>query len=80
MSLLRNGRVIRFHIKELIAEKEFNEGRRITLDEISEATGIHRTTLSLMSNRKGYSARTDSIEKLCEFFDVSVDRVISYVK
>lgn len=71
--------MIRFHIKELIAEKEFSEGRRITLDEISEATGIHRTTLSLMSNRKGYSARTESIDKLCKFFGVPVDKVISFI-
>ena len=30
-------------LKQLIADLEYSEGRRITLDEISSATGIHRT-------------------------------------
>lgn len=30
--------MIRFRLKELIAEKEFQEGRRITLEEIAKAT------------------------------------------
>lgn len=71
--------MIRFHIKELVADKEFVEGRRIPLDEVAGATGIHRTTLSLMINRKGYSARTDSIDKLCRYFDVPVEKVISFI-
>ena len=71
--------MIRFHLKELIAEKEFVDGRRITMEEIADATGIHRTTLSLINNRKGYSARTDSVDKLCAYFKVPIEKVITYV-
>jgi len=43
--------MIRFKLKELIAEKQFQDGRRITLDEVVSATGIHRTTLSKVANQ-----------------------------
>lgn len=45
--------MIRFRLKELIAEKEFQEGRNITLEEVAREAGVHRTTLSRISNIKG---------------------------
>ena len=38
--------MIRFRLKELIAEKEFREQRKITLIEVAEKTGVNRTSLS----------------------------------
>lgn len=64
--------MIRFRISELIAEKQFKEGRRITLLEVAEATGINRMTLSRMINHKGYSTVTDNLDKLCDYFGCSV--------
>tara|TARA_B110000438_G_scaffold238158_1_gene235842 strand:- start:412 stop:654 length:243 start_codon:yes stop_codon:yes gene_type:complete len=72
--------MIRFKLKELISEKSFQEGRRVTLEEVSQHTGIHRTTLSRISNVKGYNVTTDVIDKLCEFFDVQVSDVAVYIK
>lgn len=43
--------MIRFKLKELLAEKAFKDKRRITLSEVSNATGIHRTTLSKIANQ-----------------------------
>lgn len=71
--------MIRFHIKELIADKEFNENRRVTMEEISEKTGIHRTTLSKIANIKGYNATTDVINQLCAFFGVNIDKIATYI-
>lgn len=71
--------MIRFRLKELIAEKEFREGRRITYDEIAGATGIHRTTLSKIANQKGYNTTTDVLDKLCGYFGVGVDQVAQFV-
>ena len=71
--------MLRFRLKELIADKEFTENRRVTLDEISEATGFHRTTLSKVANQRGYNASADTIDKLCAFFDVQVSDVVVYV-
>ena len=56
--------MIRFRLKEVIADKEFELGRRITLSEIAAATGIHRTTLSKIANQRGYNTTTDNIDKL----------------
>jgi putative transcriptional regulator len=72
--------MIRFKLKELLAEKSFQEGRRVTLEEVSKETDIHRTTLSRISNVKGYNASTDVLDKLCEFFDVQVSDVAVYIK
>jgi putative transcriptional regulator len=72
--------MIRFRLKELMAEKEFQEGRRITLEEISKATGVHRTTLSKVSNQKGYNTTTEVLDKLCEFFDVELGILAERIK
>ena len=71
--------MIRFRLSELIADAQFRSGRRVTLLEISEATGINRMTLSRMTNVRGYSTSTDTIEKLCRFFKCDVGAVAQYV-
>ena len=71
--------MIRFLLKERIAEKEFQSKRRITVEEVSKETGISRHTLSRMMNTFGYVAKTDAIEKLCIYFDVPILKIIEYV-
>ena len=72
--------MIRFKLKELIAEKSFNEDQRITIEEVSKATGIHRTTLSKLANKKGYNASTDVLDKLCAYFKCEVSDVAVFIK
>ena len=72
--------MIRFHLKKLIADKEFAEKRRVTIAEISEATGINRMTLSKLINHPGHSTVTDNLDKLCKYFDCPVEELIAYVK
>ncbi len=71
--------MIRYRLKERIADLEFARGERVTLNEISEATGIHRTTLSKISARRGYNTTTDVIDRLCWFFNCRVEDLIEYV-
>jgi len=71
--------MIRFHIQNLLTEKQFKEGRRITINELSEATGINRVTLSKMINTRGYSTVTDNLDKLCTFFDCKIQDMVEYV-
>lgn len=71
--------MIRFRIQELLAEKHFKEGRRITLLELSQATGINRVTLSKMVNQRGYSTVTDNLDRLCRYFDCKIDQLAEYV-
>ena len=72
--------MLRFRLSELIAEKQFSEGRRVTINEVSEVTGINRMTLSRMMNRKGYSTVTDNLDKLCDFFDCPISDLVVHVK
>lgn len=72
--------MIRFKIKELIAEKEFKERRKITLQEVADSAGVNRTALSKMMNPSyQYSTTTKAIDSLCAYFDCNVEDVIVYV-
>ena len=71
--------MLRFKIKEMIAQKEFEEGRRITIAEVAKGAGIHRVTLSKLINRRGFSTGTDHIDKLCAYFDCRVEDLVEYV-
>ncbi len=71
--------MIRFYLQKMISEKQYREDRRITMAEITEATGINRVTLSKMINQKGYSTVTDNLDKLCKFFDCKLEDIAEYV-
>lgn len=71
--------MIRFRLKEMLAEKGFQENRRVTLDEVSRATGIHRTTLSKIANQRGYNTGTEQVDRLCAYFDCRVEDIVEYV-
>ncbi|WP_445426667.1 MULTISPECIES: helix-turn-helix domain-containing protein [unclassified Alishewanella] len=72
--------MIVFRIKELVAEKEKKEIRKITLTEVSAATGVNRTSLSKMLNPASrHSTTTSAIEALCKYFDCRVEDLMVYV-
>ncbi len=70
--------MIRFRLKELMADKAFRESRRITFEEVSSSTGINRTTLSKMANQKGYNTTTDNLDALCRYFSVTTGEIAEY--
>jgi len=72
--------MIRYHIKELIADKEFEEKRRITIGEIAKEAGINRMTLSKIINHPGHSTVTDNLDKLCNYFDCDIGQLITHIK
>lgn len=72
--------MIRFRLKEMIAEKEFSEKRRITVKEISDKTNINRMTLSKILNHPGHSTTTENIDRLCKFFDCEVEDLMKYIR
>lgn len=71
--------MIRFLLKERIAEKEFREKRRITLDEVARETGISRNTLSRVANSFGYNTTTEVLDKLCAYFNCAISELIEHV-
>lgn len=70
--------MLRFKLKERIADKEFREGRRISLIEVAAETGIGRITLSRMLNR-GNHVRSDTLDRLCAYFDCRIEELVEYV-
>lgn len=72
--------MLRIHLKELIAEKEFQEDRRITIMEISDQTGINRMTLSKILNHRGHSTVSDNLDKLCTYFDCPIEKLVTHIK
>ncbi|WP_084154309.1 helix-turn-helix domain-containing protein [Citrifermentans bremense] len=71
--------MIRFRLKEMIANQEFRTGKRTTLGAIAEATGIKQPTLSRIAGTRGYNTTTDNIDKLCKHFDCQVGDLMEYV-
>ena len=71
--------VIRFKLGEQMERKQFRESRRITVQELSEATGINRSTLSKILNHKGYATSTDILDKLCVFFSCQIEDLAEHV-
>ena len=72
--------MIRFRLRELMADKTFKGGRVVTLAEIANATGIHRTTLTKIANTPGYNATVENLDKLCAFFDCELQDLAQYVR
>jgi putative transcriptional regulator len=71
--------MIKYNLKRLISDKEFNEGRKINYAEISSKTGISRQTLSKIASQKGYVTNTENIEKICLYFGCTTDNLMTIV-
>lgn len=70
--------MIRFRLKELIADREFREKRVITIGEIADATGLNRATVSRIANQHDYNAGTQSLDRLCGYFGCRIEQLIEY--
>lgn len=71
--------MIRFKLGEMIEKKQFAEGRRVTINEVATATGLNRMTLSKILNQKGYGTGTETVDKLCQYFECEVQDLMVYV-
>ena len=61
--------MLRVLFKQLLDEKSFRERKRITLNEVSQSTGLSRATLTRISNVPGYNTNTDTLNALCRYFN-----------
>jgi DNA-binding Xre family transcriptional regulator len=68
--------MIRVRLKEMLADKEFREGKSATMVDVSQATGIHRATLSKIGKNRGYNPTLDIIDRLCEYFDCEISDLL----
>jgi putative transcriptional regulator len=72
--------MIRFKLAEQMEKMQFAESRRITVQEVAEATGVNRMTLSKILNHRGYSTGTDILDRLCTYFACPIEELIEHVK
>jgi putative transcriptional regulator len=71
--------MLRFKLKERIADLEFRERRRVTIQEVAEATGLNRMTLSKLANHHGANVHSEVIDKLCTYFACPVQALVEHV-
>ena len=72
--------MLRFKIKPLLAQLEFEQRRKISLGELAAEAGTNRATLSRMVNQPGVVVRTDVLDALCRYFDCAVGDLVEYVE
>ncbi len=70
--------MIRVLLKQMLDNKSFTEKRRITLNEVSEVTGVSRATLTRIANVPGYNTNTDTLDALCKYFECQPGDLIEY--
>lgn len=68
--------MLRYRLKELIADQEFRERRVVTMVEIAASTGIHRMTLSRLANHPDYNPTADILDKLCTHFGCRIEQLV----
>jgi DNA-binding Xre family transcriptional regulator len=71
--------MIKFKLKELVAQKEFDEHRIISVTEIGNTTGIGRTTLSAILNNKGKNVGIENLDKLCDYFGCPIQNLVEHI-
>lgn len=71
--------MLRFKLRERIADLEFKERRRIPIQEVATATGLSRMTLSKLINEHGANIQTDALDRLCRYFGCRVEQLVEYV-
>ena len=71
--------MLRFKLRERIADLEFRNRRRITIQEVATATGLSRMTLSKLINEHGANIQTDALERLCRYFGCRIEELVEYV-
>jgi putative transcriptional regulator len=72
--------MIRIKLKQLLDDKAFKESRRITLNEVSEASGIARATLNRIANTPGYNTTTNNLDALCKYLECTPCALLEYVE
>ena len=71
--------MIRVLLKKVLDDKVFEKKEKITLNQVSDETGISRATLNRIANTPGYNTNTDTINALCKYFECTPSELMEYV-
>lgn len=64
--------MIRCHLARLMGE------HKLRIADVTRATGLSRTTVTLMYKETAKKIDLDALEKLCQFFECKLDDLIEY--
>jgi putative transcriptional regulator len=70
---------IQLRLRELLAQREERESRRIRLAEIASATGISDEKLTLLINNETDQVSLADLSKLCDYFHCTPNELLRYV-
>ncbi|WP_417763599.1 helix-turn-helix domain-containing protein [Shewanella sp.] len=71
--------MIRYKIRELVADKSKRDGRKITLSFLADQVGIQSSAMSKIANNTGYHTSVTTIEALCRYFECNIEDLLEYV-
>ena len=77
--MMKVSTMLRFKVKELLAQREFKERRVIALTEVATATGMNRMTLSKIANNSGANTTSDNLDKLCTYFECKIEDLVEHL-
>lgn len=69
---------IKLRLRELLAQREERENRRIRLAEITQTTGIATSTLTALINDQPDKISLQAVAKLCDYFHCSPGDLFHY--
>lgn len=72
--------MIQCRLRELMATKGRQEGRRIIYDDILSTTGISNTTLTRLANDRADRIYISTIDRLCAYFECQPGDLFIYIK
>jgi putative transcriptional regulator len=71
--------MIRVLLKKILDDRIFETKEKITLNQVAIETGISRATLNRIANNPGYNCNTDTIDKLCKFFECTPCELMEFI-
>lgn len=65
--------MIKCHLSRLMGE------RKLKISDVARDTGLHRNTVTLLYQETAARFDVDAMDKLCQYFGVSVGELFEYV-
>ena len=66
-------------LNDLLAGKELQERRVITMIEVAVATGINQMTRSRIASHPGYNTGTDNLDRLSAYFGCWLEELAQHI-
>lgn len=65
--------MIKCHLSRLMGE------RKLKISDLARETGLHRNTITLLYQETATRVDLEAIDKLCQYFEVTVSDLLEYV-